>query len=454
MELRKLKLIKKIIPAVLFIVVFGLYIYTDPRVATNYADSNELIAASYTLGVPHPPGYPIFILVGKLFSFIPIGEIAFRYSIMASFFGALTVLFVYLGIIKLFEYYEEDEKEFIFRLVPAIIAAFSLTFAYLFWLYSLVPEVFNFSNFFAALLAYTGICWYEQKKKADKTAVLVSRDKYPFLIALFMGLAVVSQQVTFVLIPPFFFAALILDKDIYKPSKRWLKVISGFILGLLPIIYLPIVSFTNPIIDYGNTTTLKKLWYHLSRKIYAGPTGNAYFPTKLNIDLRISELLNYLPTFTDQFTLPIVCLGLLGILSLVFILAKRKFNDPKVFIGIIFLFGGPLLSAYLYLDRRNFPGYNVMAAQDRIFLMGMVLFAFFIGMGVRSLLKIVKKSKYLSLPIIAHLLMVLPFLAFRRNFSTVNKNNFYLGEDFAYNLFVNIEPNAIFFTTGDMPSFR
>ncbi len=56
MELRKFKLIKKIIPAVLFIVVFGLYIYTAPRVATNYADSNELIAASYTLGVPHPPG--------------------------------------------------------------------------------------------------------------------------------------------------------------------------------------------------------------------------------------------------------------------------------------------------------------------------------------------------------------------------------------------------------------
>lgn len=450
-EIKKGTLIRKIVPIVLFALVFSLYIYTDPKVSTNFADSNELIAASYTLGVPHAPGYPIFMIVGKIFSFIPIGGIAFRYSIMASFLGAMTILFVYLGLVKLSDSENEGSQNLILTVVPAIMAAFSLAFAYLFWLYSLVPEVFNFSNFFTALLVYVGICWYKQKK--DKTLAWKNEDRFPFLIALLAGLAVVSQQVTFFLIPPFLFAAFILDRSIFKPSRRWLKVVSGFLLGLLPIIYLPLASMTNPIIDYGNTTTLNNLWYHLSRKIYSGGTGNAYFQTKLDLGLRISELLNYLPTLVDQFTVPIVCIGLLGFISVVLIFIRKEFRDPKIFVALIFLFGGPLICMYLALNRKNFPGYNVMAAQDRVFLMGIVLFAFLIGIGADFLLKAVKKSKYFSLPIVALLIFVFPVLTFRYNFPSANKNDFYLGEDYAYNLFLNIKQDAIFFTTGDMPSF-
>jgi len=93
---------KNIIPILLFLGVFSLYLYTAPPASTGYADSNELITASYILGVPHPPGYPLYVLVGKLFSFLPIGAIAFRYTIMSAMLGAFAVTFIYLALVKNF----------------------------------------------------------------------------------------------------------------------------------------------------------------------------------------------------------------------------------------------------------------------------------------------------------------------------------------------------------------
>ena len=62
-------------------------------------DSGELITACYGLGIAHPPGYPLFTLLGKLFTFLPLASIAFRVNIMAVFFGSLacTVLFILLN---------------------------------------------------------------------------------------------------------------------------------------------------------------------------------------------------------------------------------------------------------------------------------------------------------------------------------------------------------------------
>src|ERR1700679_2982454 len=47
-------------------------------------DSGEMVAASWNLGLPHPPGYPLFDLLGHIFSWIPVGSVAFRFNLMSS----------------------------------------------------------------------------------------------------------------------------------------------------------------------------------------------------------------------------------------------------------------------------------------------------------------------------------------------------------------------------------
>src|SRR6185503_8880679 len=54
-------------------------------------DSGDLLAASATLGIPHPTGYPLFVLLGRLATFLPVGSIAFRINLVAALAGAVSV---------------------------------------------------------------------------------------------------------------------------------------------------------------------------------------------------------------------------------------------------------------------------------------------------------------------------------------------------------------------------
>src|SRR5947208_16597030 len=64
-------------------------------------DTPELITAAVTLGVPHPPGYPLFTMLGHLFSLMPLGPIPFRLNLFAVTCDALTVGIVYFTAFRL-----------------------------------------------------------------------------------------------------------------------------------------------------------------------------------------------------------------------------------------------------------------------------------------------------------------------------------------------------------------
>src|SRR4030042_5710976 len=76
------------------ILVSGVYLVTAcPTVYLG--DSGELTAAAFSIGIPHNSGYPIYVLIGKLFCLIPLGTIGFRVNFMSCFFGAGTVCLAY-----------------------------------------------------------------------------------------------------------------------------------------------------------------------------------------------------------------------------------------------------------------------------------------------------------------------------------------------------------------------
>ena len=67
----------------------------------SFWDCGEFIATSYTLGVPHPPGSPLYLLLGRVFSLLPIGnDIAYRVNLMSPLASALAVMFLFLIIVQ------------------------------------------------------------------------------------------------------------------------------------------------------------------------------------------------------------------------------------------------------------------------------------------------------------------------------------------------------------------
>lgn len=79
---------------------FLLYFLTAARDIV-VGDTPELITAAVTLGVPHPPGYPLFTMLGHLFSLLPFGPIPFRVNLLAATCDALTVAVIFFTALHL-----------------------------------------------------------------------------------------------------------------------------------------------------------------------------------------------------------------------------------------------------------------------------------------------------------------------------------------------------------------
>jgi len=91
-----------LIAGMLFIAGLALYIATlAPSVVTIFDDSLEFQLITYQLGIAHPTGYPLYTLLGKLFTFIPVGNVAYRVNLMSAVFGAATVALTYLLILQM-----------------------------------------------------------------------------------------------------------------------------------------------------------------------------------------------------------------------------------------------------------------------------------------------------------------------------------------------------------------
>src|SRR5437762_3277993 len=85
--------------AALGVVILAVYVRTlAPTVAGG--DSGELITAAYTLGVAHPPGYPLYTLLAKLFTLIPIGTIAWRVNLFSAVCGAGAATLIFLAVAR------------------------------------------------------------------------------------------------------------------------------------------------------------------------------------------------------------------------------------------------------------------------------------------------------------------------------------------------------------------
>ena len=117
---------RKYTGAVLLFLTMSLYIFT--ACPTIYpGDSGEIVTAAYFLGIPHPPGYPLYMMLGKLFTFLPAGSIAFRVNLLAAFFGALGagLLYVLLRVV--------GKKFFTENTLLAAVSSLCFAFSLAYW---------------------------------------------------------------------------------------------------------------------------------------------------------------------------------------------------------------------------------------------------------------------------------------------------------------------------------
>ena len=126
----------------------------------SYWDCGEFIAVSYKLEVPHPPGAPLFLLIGRLFSFLALGNVenvAYWINMISVFASGFTILFLFWSLTllgrKIFKIEKGAETlgQTILLIGGGVIGALALTFSDSFWFSAVEAEVYAMSSFFILL---------------------------------------------------------------------------------------------------------------------------------------------------------------------------------------------------------------------------------------------------------------------------------------------------------------
>ena len=192
---KKLDLILTILS---FIIPFLIYFITMAPTVSLW-DCGEFISTSIILGVPHPPGTPLYLLIGNFFSQIPLlSDLGARVNLVSPIASALSIMFLYMIIVHLIKEFINEEKSTIY--ISAFIGALTFAITDSQWFNAVEAEVYALSTFFTAIVVWLILKWSANFRNSTQI-------KYLILISYCIGLAIGIHLLNLLAIP---FIALII----------------------------------------------------------------------------------------------------------------------------------------------------------------------------------------------------------------------------------------------------
>ena len=242
------KMINRGIAAALFVLAEVIYLMTMAP-TLSFWDCGEFIATAYTLGVPHPPGAPFFLLVGRLFSMIPFFEdIGARVNLLSTLSASATVMLTYLIIVRLIVMYRKtgpgswDTLEKLSAYGGAAVGALSLAFSDSFWFNAVETEVYAPSLFFTALAVWFIVRWYDEEHEEGNERWLMAA---MYVIGLSIGVHLLSLLAIFAVIMVYYY-----KKYEVTPLSFLMMMLAGSAAFLL--VYIGIIKGLPVLMQYAS----------------------------------------------------------------------------------------------------------------------------------------------------------------------------------------------------------
>jgi hypothetical protein len=234
--------INKVTGWAVFAIASLVYLFTIEDTASLW-DCGEYITAAYKLEVGHPPGAPLYMLLGRLFSFFAAPEhVAYFINALSAFSSSFTILFMYWSLTILLKKLvlqsksdlEDSDKAAVF--ISAAIAALAYTFSESFWFSAVEGEVYAMASLFTAVIFWAILKWDEAMALYEKSNFTngTSPNKWLLLIMFLLGLAIGVHLLGILVVPAIGYL-------IYFRVKKTTP--KGFILaGLLSIVVLGFIQ--------------------------------------------------------------------------------------------------------------------------------------------------------------------------------------------------------------------
>jgi len=269
--------------------VFVLYLRTLAPTVLYYDDPGMLDAAMLqmqvaVLGIAHPTGYPTYLTLSHLFTYLPVGDVAYRANLASAAYGALAVGVVFGAGYLLTR-----------RVVAAAVAAVAFGVGEAIWSQAVIAEVYTMNALLISLTLAVLLLWRDR-----------GRDRYLLLAAFLSGLCLTNHLTSGLLLPAGLLFVALVDWRRLLEWRLMLKSAGLFILGLTPYLYLPIRSWMNTPMEANNPSNFERFWYVVSGGNLTGGFF-AFGPSELP-----GRLLLYFGHLTDNLNPILIMVALTG----------------------------------------------------------------------------------------------------------------------------------------------
>jgi Protein of unknown function (DUF2723) len=249
--------------ALTFLFVFSLYLRTLAPTVLPYSSPDLLDAAMLqvqvaVLGISHPTGYPTYLMLSHLFTYLPVGDVAYRANLASAVWASLSVAAVYAAGLLLSR-----------SVVAAAVGALTFGLGTALWSQAVIAEVYPLNALFVALTVLSLLFWRERR-----------RDRYLLLSALLTGLCLTNHLTSGLLLPAaLLFVGLVEGRKLLE-WRLMLKAAGLFFLGLAPYLYLPVRTWMDTPFEGNSPGNFERFWYVVSGGNLTG-TFFAFGPAEL-----------------------------------------------------------------------------------------------------------------------------------------------------------------------------
>jgi hypothetical protein len=364
----------------------------------------EFATASATLGIAHNTGYPLLILLGKLFTFLPVGDTAYRVNLMSAVFTALAVAVVF-GIIH----------DLTGDAVASAVGALTLAFASTVWANATWATSYGLNLFFTALVTRLMFAWWRDRSEAALAGA-----------ALAFGLGLCNHRLIVLVAPP---SALLLVLGWRSLRRRTLLLAAAaFFAGLSVYLYLPIRGEQEPALSWARPAD----WHTYWSMFLNGQTPSEYW--RIDIRDRIQVLWGY-PSY--DLTWAGLALAAAG-----FVVSARKQRAVAAYLALLALLDAVIVETYSIHNIYNYltPGY-----------LGLCVF---IGIAAAWIIRVVRDAAvarhgvrpWIAASATGALLALLPASLLMANHARVDRGSDYAAYDFAQATLDRLPPRAVVLT--------
>ncbi len=459
--------VRLICAALVFVAAITLYASTLAPTVT-LVDSGELILAARTLGVAHPPGFPLYVLLAHVFTWLPIGSVAARVNFASALFAALAAATLTLVVAEMLlslnalpfttsKSQKSDRRarkpspdaarsqpasgveRWVIYVAPCVMAGLLFAGSRTLWAYATITEVYTLSTLLIVVIFFLMFGW-RRRVVAERAAsgkairgghIASPHDRWLYAAALVFGLALGVHHVSVaVTLPAFALLVLAAEGFGFFASKRLLKAAMFAAAGLAVYLYLPLAAHAKPLLNWGDPHSPERIWWHVTGKQY-----QVFFDFSPEIVIRQFKV--FLSLIGREFGFNWLPLGLLMALVGLVALFKRDHTLGWCFVTII------------AFDLAWALNYEIAEDKDAYYLPTFLTLSIAAGYGIVWLLERLRRTRMPVKPVVSIgvvVALLIPAIAIAANFDFNNRHRYFIARDYVENILKTVEPNGMLLT--------